>query len=53
MHVHTCIIHLKSRCAETDSEHFLLDLCFALCTFLLSEREGGREVSGVALLVLS
>ena len=26
-----CISHLKSRYAETDSEQFLLDLCYALC----------------------
>ena len=39
----TYIIHLKSRCTETDSVQFLLDLCCALCTFLLSEREGGER----------
>ena len=27
IHVHT---PLKSRCTETDSEQFLLDLCYAL-----------------------
>ena len=39
--IHTC------RCAETDSEQFLLDPCYTLCHFWLSER--GRDRSrGVA-----
>ena len=26
-----CILHLKSRCTETDSEQVLLDLCYTIC----------------------
>ena len=35
------ILHSYSRCAETDSELFLLHLCYALCNFWLGERGGG------------
>ena len=38
MYVHTCVLHLKSRCTETDSEQFLLDLCYVR----VSERRVGR-----------
>ena len=33
LYLGTCILHLKSRCTETDSEQFLLDLCYALCLY--------------------
>ena len=40
-----CILHLKSRCAETDSEQiFLFHLCYTLCLcnlFWLNERGEG------------
>ena len=41
MYVHTCVLHLKSRCTETDSEQFLLDLCY-VCLCRVSERRVGR-----------
>ena len=37
------ILHLQSRCTETDSEYFLLDQCYALfiCKQVLASERGG------------
>ena len=49
LYLRACIVYLKSRFTETDSEQFLLDLNYDLClviNFWLSKGVGGEVKEG-------